>query len=353
MSNRTSPNFTQRPKPKDHSPAHFSSWQTVRLLRRCWPKRIRNTFPLAAMILVLTFSSARVSGQNPLRSAEPNQTQQANSHGNLVDQIVAHPEERFRNNGLNAGNGQMESGQTGFVQQGRSNGDSSRQFNGEPFQASHATQPNPGTVAPQLHTAEEIRQVGFSPIPGNDSQDANSALIPKDESQQNFVEREQESFIEREQAEKKPKSENLGQMISKVGMNLAFVLAVAVGFILIAKNWIRPRLSSSKGGGEMASLQVKEVLSLDSKSTLRLVHWQNSRILVATDAQGIKSVNVLNPTFDQTMDELPPEPAPEQMKKVEVGNRTQPETGAQVQKGNGIDERLLRLLLENANGQKR
>lgn len=125
----------------------------------------------------------------------------------------------------------------------------------------------------------------------------------------NFIERDNITAEQPPADETKKPQQNLGQLISKLGMNLAFVLFLAIGGILAAKQWMKPQLKGRSRNRFLAadesahsdSMQVLETLRIDSKTTLHLVECGNSKVLVATDAVGLKSVSLLAPSFDSAM----------------------------------------------------
>lgn len=94
-------------------------------------------------------------------------------------------------------------------------------------------------------------------------------------------------------------------LIMKVSLNLVFVLSFAVGIILIAKRWVKPKSTThSVERARSDSLAILQTLQIDQRISIRLVQWRSNRFLVACDQNGIKSVNPLNATFDQTLKEL-------------------------------------------------
>ncbi|NND95827.1 MAG: hypothetical protein HKN47_00690 [Pirellulaceae bacterium] len=113
------------------------------------------------------------------------------------------------------------------------------------------------------------------------------------------------SFIEKERTSQAAEKEDAREFITKIGINLIFVLALAFGFILLAKHWQRSKFSAAVSTTSQATvLNVKQVLPLANGATLHVVEGYRNRVLVAIDTTGIRSVNVLSQTFDETMDDI-------------------------------------------------
>ena len=93
-------------------------------------------------------------------------------------------------------------------------------------------------------------------------------------------------------------------LITKLSLNLIFVLSFAVGVILLAKKWVKKDANHETERVKSDSLNVIQTLRVDQKISLRLVQWRTNRFLIACDQNGIQSVNALNASFDQTLAEL-------------------------------------------------
>ena len=273
--------------------------------------RSRTIF-LVALIVLLAGNTGITCAQNPLRAISDSSST-SNQFGNqsILNRILESPVESSQNSELQRPNSptRIEPAQDSFTQP-------AERFDGNVLPASYE---------PPVDNRTRYEQ----------DQGLSATSAP------NFIEREQASFIEREKANPSSSKQNLGQLISKIGMNLAFVLALAIGFVLLAKQWMKPKSTSSVDVTGSDSLRVKETLVLDAKTTLRLVQWRTNRILVACDANGIRSVNVLNPMFDQTLDEL--------SKDLEEEELVEPKQ--ETESRNGIDENMLRVLLQAAQSQ--
>ena len=100
-----------------------------------------------------------------------------------------------------------------------------------------------------------------------------------------------------------PIDQDLGEMISRIAINSCFVIAIAVGGILLARQWFFRGNKIVSLGANRAALCVKQILKIDSRITLRLIQWRNTDILVASDTTGLKSVSILNATFQEKLDE--------------------------------------------------
>jgi flagellar biogenesis protein FliO len=165
-----------------------------------------------------------------------------------------------------------------------------------------------------------------------------------------------QSFIERESAAP-PGGDKIdpAEMVSRIGVNLLFVLALAVGGILLFK-----QLQKSKGSGSpetpagLNGLKIDQVLQVSRGVSLYLVDSAASKVLVAVDGGGIKSVNVLPPRFADTLDQpdafaaaadAEPEaeqPAPSREAR-RVGRHRVDETSS-----SEIDQNLIKLLLSKS-----
>ncbi|MEM7454611.1 MAG: hypothetical protein AAF456_09705 [Planctomycetota bacterium] len=176
--------------------------------------------------------------------------------------------------------------------------------------------------------------------------------------QLNFIERENagQNYQEEESGEKE--KESLPQLISRIGLNLALVLTFASAFIIGARRFMNKTHGqvSSKSGGEKGSLEVKETLTLNNRTTLYLVQWRSNRVLVACDTDGIKSVELLNSSFGQTLSELAGDEPVDTSSPPPVASGREARTTMDREPEQGVDEKIIRMLLQNAskgrNGSK-
>lgn len=95
---------------------------------------------------------------------------------------------------------------------------------------------------------------------------------------------------------------DLRKMIERLAISTCIVLCGGVGFIFVAKQWIKFKAPSAKA--PEASIQIKSTLQLSPKSSLHLVQAGGHRLMVATDQNGIKSVVPLNESFSDTLSAL-------------------------------------------------
>lgn len=183
-----------------------------------------------------------------------------------------------------------------------------------------------------------------------------AALASSDQGKPNFIEREKVASAGPTESEAQPKKKHFGQLIANLGMNLAFVLLLGIGFIVIAKQWVKPQ-SFAKTNAETestSSLEVKEELVLDGKTKLRVVRWKESDVLIASDSDGVKSMVALAPSFAESLGQIEES---EQASVVEQETRTGSRLkSASVQSDDtddsssrGVDDRLIQMLLESAN----
>lgn len=92
------------------------------------------------------------------------------------------------------------------------------------------------------------------------------------------------------------KSEGVSrELIEKIGYNTLFVLAFGVGFIVVAKAWLKP--NANKPATDSTEFEVLSSLKLPGKSNLMLVKVDSERLLVALDPTGVKSVTHLSDSF--------------------------------------------------------
>jgi flagellar biogenesis protein FliO len=92
------------------------------------------------------------------------------------------------------------------------------------------------------------------------------------------------------------KSEGVSrELIEKIGYNTLFVLAFGVGFIFVAKAWLKP--NANKPPADSTEFEVLSSLKLPGKSNLMLVKVDSERLLVALDPTGVKSVTHLSDSF--------------------------------------------------------
>ncbi|QDV81558.1 hypothetical protein [Planctomycetes bacterium TBK1r] len=159
-----------------------------------------------------------------------------------------------------------------------------------------------------------------------------------------------QSFIERENAAPEAEQADATEMISRIGINLVFVLALAVGGILFVR-----QIQKGKQGGrqdtpaDLAGLKIDQVLQVTRGVSLYLVDSMASKILVAVDGGGIKSVSVLPSRFEDALEE--PEAFGRQKESEaaraggNVASRQASRRSVNKTSSSEIDENLIRLLL--------
>ena len=103
-----------------------------------------------------------------------------------------------------------------------------------------------------------------------------------------------------------PGNQKLADIVSKISINLVFVLCFALGMLLLAKKFLKPSsaTNSSSTTDQANTLQIRQTLKIDNKNSIRIVQWRTNRFLVACDQTGIQSVHPLNSSFGQTLDEM-------------------------------------------------
>lgn len=151
-----------------------------------------------------------------------------------------------------------------------------------------------------------VRQASYEPVEqesGFIAAERNQAQSRQDLNRLNAQEHLQ-SFIERENTEPVQAKANATDMITRIGVNLVFVLALAVGGILLVKQIQKGRVGGVSGPpADLAGLKIDQVLQVTRGVSLYLVDSTASKILVAVDGGGIKSVNVLPGRFEDELDE--------------------------------------------------
>ena len=152
------------------------------------------------------------------------------------------------------------------------------------------------------------------------------------------------SFIEREKQAQPQEKDSTRDMITRLGVNLAFVLAIAIGFIFLVRHWQNtkglPATSSPENG-----IRTRHVLRLTNSVSLYVVDVSGSHFLVAIDAGGIKSVKPLVGDFAETYGRSSQSLDLAQAKIHRQEPIIHDESTAE------IDEKLIRLLLEKNNKQ--
>ena len=94
-------------------------------------------------------------------------------------------------------------------------------------------------------------------------------------------------------------SDKSRKLIERIAYNTLFVLILGVGFIFVAKKWLKPGGAAVNQVG--SDFEVLNTLSLPGKSNLLLVKVDDERLLVAIDPAGIKSVLHLTDSFAEKL----------------------------------------------------
>jgi hypothetical protein len=97
-------------------------------------------------------------------------------------------------------------------------------------------------------------------------------------------------------------SERFQKLLKQLGINTGIVMCVGIGFILIAKQWVKGKRPKTRTAN--ATIQIKSTLKLSPKSSLFLVQTGEHRLIVASDQNGIKSVVRLTDSFTNTLDSI-------------------------------------------------
>ena len=100
-------------------------------------------------------------------------------------------------------------------------------------------------------------------------------------------------------------------LLGNIAGSTCLVLILGVGFILVAKRVTKGKVAKSKQKSDQPQINVVANLRLTPKSNLHLVEVGKQRVLVASDAAGIKSVVSLTNSFASELDSLDDEVATE------------------------------------------
>jgi flagellar biogenesis protein FliO len=156
------------------------------------------------------------------------------------------------------------------------------------------------------------------------------------------------SFIERERAgqasTEQVNSSSTQALITRLAVNLAFVLAVVIGGILCWNRWQRPKVSTKSATGRSRDvLKICQVLSLGGQASLHMIRGHQHWILVAKDGGGIKSVQLIS-AFDEALDQEVRRGGPQ----LHTFDEPPDEEDDRATDSAEIDEKLIRLLLRGS-----
>jgi hypothetical protein len=143
---------------------------------------------------------------------------------------------------------------------------------------------------------------------------------------------------------------------------LVFVLAIAFAGILLFRQVQRGKgREKTRVPDALKELAVEQVLNLNRGASLYVVDGFSSKVLVAVDSGGIKSVDILHRSFEDALEQAPAfsSPAEEQNKLPPEATRqtTRRERRARAQQVERInqeeptpelDEKLIKMLLSNS-----
>ncbi len=146
------------------------------------------------------------------------------------------------------------------------------------------------TVEPNIDTIRRIQDENRSPLEPGASESVQPAAM------QSFIERERQAESET------TASSSQSQMLLKLIINTAFVLAMAVGFLLVYRVWVMAKKTqTAKGETLKTGLHVRETLSLKNNVTLHVVETAKCQFLVTVDSSGVKSVNSMSTPFESAL----------------------------------------------------
>ena len=161
-----------------------------------------------------------------------------------------------------------------------------------------------------------------------------------------------QSFIDRENASPKEEAKaETSQMITRIGINLAFVLALGVGAILMFRQFQKGKSGArNQTPADLAGLKIDQVLQVTRGVSLYLVDSMASKILVAVDAGGIKSVNVLPSRFEDELEEPEAFSRHNETSLARSGGAERSRSRRSINKSSStdIDENLIKMLLSKS-----
>ena len=117
------------------------------------------------------------------------------------------------------------------------------------------------------------------------------------------AEAKNESFLDREKATGNGDADKNFQLISRLGLNLAIVLGLALAAILAIKLFMKSGGSRTSRDAAFNGLKIDQVLQVAKGASLYLVDGAENKMLVAVDSGGIKSVNVLPNHDNESLEE--------------------------------------------------
>lgn len=208
-------------------------------------------------------------------------------------------------------------------------------------------------VSQAVHNEAVNRSYSNDPTPQTYARSSNAPQfgsetsgMPSPTPEKNFIERMQEPGAN-DAASNGNKSPRLGEIIARLGMNLAIVLGVCLCVILVIKQYFLPTTNSSTSPEPQSAFEILETLKVDEKVTLRVVKYRDTTILLATDTEGIKSVEILEKRFDELIES---ELNSEANETTAAEDRGEAETYSPqaASSSNSVDENVLSLLLRNA-----
>ncbi len=197
--------------------------------------------------------------------------------------------------------------------------------------------PNPGQVADSQHeqpleqrSAEvvqasylpmrhEIRDVSVQKIPIHPQQrwDEAAQLPTEEHSDPSSDVLDQDSSLNtvRLRASGEPLGEqnttkSFQSLVAKLAINCALVMVLAVGFVVAGRRWLKKQRPVSLANREQPGMEIRATLRIGPKTQLHLVAVDRHQVLVACDAEGVKSMTPLGPSFSGIFEDLGEDPSP-------------------------------------------
>lgn len=97
--------------------------------------------------------------------------------------------------------------------------------------------------------------------------------------------------------EKAAEQAKLMQLIKQLAINTAIVLAIAIGFLLVLKVFMKGGSKLQVAAAAKTPIEVISTLKISSKASLMLVQAGDSQLVVASDQNGIQSVVPINESY--------------------------------------------------------
>ena len=150
-----------------------------------------------------------------------------------------------------------------------------------------------------------------------------------------------ESFLDRERKtqQSNPKTtESALDLVTRISLNLVIVLSIALVVIVVLKQ--RHNGPGNARADSQLGFHVTETLPLKNGASLQIVEYEGNRFLVALDGNGIRSVNAIQQSFNEAMEETRYSEPNQDLAATQSRNP--------IEDTADIDAKLVKLLIKNA-----